>query len=294
MKTIFLLFRALRPHQWIKNGFVLLPLIFAQQVFDPFHLLNGIQAVAVFCSLTGAVYLLNDYLDREEDRHHPFKRHRPLAAGLISPRLALGTAVGLLLISLAGGFYVGRGFFLVLLIYLGVQILYNLWLRDVVILDVFCVAAGFFLRVIAGAVVVSVPMSRWLMICTILIAMFLILSKRRYEVIVLGKIEGEKHRKVLSQYSAHLLDQMIGVTTAGVLLSYLLYCTSPETVQKLRTENMIYTFPFVLYGIFRYLYLIYQKREGGSPERIILSDRPLLASVLLWVVLCVLILNGVL
>jgi len=294
MKTIFLLFRALRPHQWIKNGFVLLPLIFAQQVFDPFHLLNGIQAVAVFCGLTGAVYLLNDYLDREEDRHHPFKRHRPLAAGLISPRLALGTAVGLLLISLAGGFYVGRGFFLVLLIYLGVQILYNLWLRDVVILDVFCVAAGFFLRVIAGAVVVSVPMSRWLMICTILIAMFLILSKRRYEVIVLGKIEGEKHRKVLSQYSAHLLDQMIGVTTAGVLLSYLLYCTSPETVQKLRTENMIYTFPFVLYGIFRYLYLIYQKREGGSPERIILSDRPLLASVLLWVVLCVLILNGVL
>jgi len=206
----------------------------------------------------------------------------------------LGTAVGLLLISLAGGFYVGRGFFLVLLIYLGVQILYNLWLRDVVIFDVFCVAAGFFLRVTAGAVVVSVPMSRWLMICTILIAMFLILSKRRYEVIVLGKIEGEKHRKVLSQYSAHLLDQMIGVTTGGVLLSYLLYCTSPETVQKLRTENMIYTFPFVLYGIFRYLYLIYQKREGGSPERIILSDRPLLASVLLWVVLCVLILNGVL
>jgi len=294
MKTIFLLFRALRPHQWIKNGFVLLPVIFAQQIFDPFHLLDAIQAVAVFCGLTGAVYLLNDYLDREEDRHHPFKRHRPLAAGLISPRLALGTAVGLLLISLAGGFYVGRGFFLVLLIYLGVQILYNLWLRDVVIFDVFCVAAGFFLRVIAGAVVVSVPMSRWLMICTILIAMFLILSKRRYEVIVLGKIEGAKHRKVLSQYSAHLLDQMIGVTTAGVLLSYLLYCTSPETVQKLRTENMIYTFPFVLYGIFRYLYLIYQKREGGSPERIILSDRPLLASVLLWVVLCVLILKGVL
>ncbi|TFG89603.1 MAG: decaprenyl-phosphate phosphoribosyltransferase [Syntrophobacterales bacterium] len=294
MKTVFLLFRALRPHQWIKNGFILLPVIFAQPVLDPFNLLIGIQAVAVFCGLTGAVYLLNDYMDREEDRHHPFKRQRPLASGLISPRLALGTAVSLLLISLAGGFYVGRGFFLVLLIYLGVQILYNLWLRDVVILDVFCVAAGFFLRVIAGAVVVSVPMSRWLIICTILIAMFLILSKRRYEVIVLGKIEGEKHRKVLSQYSAHLLDQMIGVTTAGVLLSYLLYCTSPETVQKLRTENMIYTFPFVLYGIFRYLYLIYQKREGGSPERIILSDRPLLASVLLWVVLCVLILNGVL
>ncbi len=294
MKTAFLLFRALRPHQWIKNGFILLPAIFAQPVLEPFRLLVGIQAVAVFCGLTGAVYLLNDYMDREEDRHHPVKRQRPLAAGLVSPRLALGTALGFLLISLTGGVYIGRGFFFVLLIYLGVQVLYNLRLRDVVILDVFCVAAGFFLRVIAGAVVVGVPMSRWLIICTILIAMFLILSKRRYEVIVLGKIEGEKHRKVLSQYSAHLLDQMIGITAAGVLLSYLLYCTSPETVQKSHAEHMIYTFPFVLYGIFRYLFLIYQKREGGSPERIILSDYPLLASVLLWVALCVLILKGVL
>jgi 4-hydroxybenzoate polyprenyltransferase len=195
---------------------------------------------------------------------------------------------------LAGGLYVGTSFFFVLLIYLGVQILYNLRLRDIVILDVFCVAAGFFLRVIAGAVLIDVPMSRWLIICTILIAMFLILSKRRYEVIVLGKIESGKHRKVLSQYSARLLDQMIGITTGGVLLSYLLYCTSPETVRYYGTENMIYTFSFVLYGIFRYLYLIYQKREGGSPERIILSDRPLLASVLLWVTLCVLILKGVL
>ena len=294
MKTVFLLFRALRPHQWIKNGFILLPAIFAQPILDPFHLLAGVQAVVVFCALASAVYLFNDYMDREEDRHHPIKQHRPLAAGLISPKLALGTAVGLLIGSLAGGYYVEKRLFFLLLIYLAVQILYNMRLRDVVILDVFCVAAGFFLRVIAGAVVVDIPMSRWLIICTILIAMFLILSKRRYEVIILGKIEGEKHRKVLTQYSARLLDQMIGITTGGVLLSYLLYCTSPETVQKFRTENMIYTFPFVLYGIFRYLYLIYQRREGGSPERIILADRPLLVSVLLWVGLCVLVLKGVL
>ena len=150
------------------------------------------------------------------------------------------------------------------------------------------------MRVIAGAVVISVPMSRWMIICTILISMFLVLSKRRYELITLGKVEAGKHRKVLTQYSPHLLDQMIAVTTGGVLLSYLLYCTSPETVKKFHTEHMIYTFPFVLYGIFRYLYLIYQKREGGSPEKIILSDHPLLASVLLWFVSCVLILYGVL
>jgi 4-hydroxybenzoate polyprenyltransferase len=294
MKTVLLLFHSLRPRQWIKNGFILLPVIFAQQLFKPVQLLASIQAVVVFCGLTGAVYLFNDYLDREEDRHHPVKRLRPLAAGLISPALALSAALLLLLFSFLWGFYVGKRFFFILLIYLGLQLLYNLWLRDVVILDVFCVAGGFFLRVASGSVVVNAPMSRWIIICTILIAMFLVLSKRRYEIITLGKVEAGKHRKVLLQYSPHLLDQMIAVTTGGVLLSYLLYCTAPETVRKFHTEHMIYTFPFVLYGIFRYLYLIYQKKEGGTPERIILSDHPLLAGVLLWLVSCVLILYGVL
>jgi len=217
MQTVHFLFLSLRPRQWIKNGFIFLPLVFARQLFDLVHLLASIQAVAVFCALTGAVYLINDYMDREEDRRHPVKRHRPLAAGLISPSLAVGTASGLLILSLLWGISIGMGFFLVLMIYLGVQVLYNLWLRDVVILDVFCVAAGFFLRVIAGAVAINVPVSRWLIICAIFIAMFLILSKRRHEIMVLGKVEAGKHRKVLSQYSAHLLDQMIGVTTGGVL-----------------------------------------------------------------------------
>ncbi len=291
MKTVHLLFLSLRPRQWIKNGFIFLPLIFAQQFFDAAKVLASVQAMAVFCALTGAVYLINDYLDREEDRRHPVKRYRAIAAGLISPPIAIGTAAGLLILSLLWGACVGMGFFLVLMIYLGVQVLYNLWLRDVVILDVFCVAAGFFLRVIAGAVAIGVPVSRWLIICAIFIAMFLILSKRRHEILILGKEEAGKHRKVLSQYSSQLLDQMIGVTTGGVLLTYLLYCTSPETVEKFHTENMIYTFPFVLYGIFRYLYLIYQRSEGGSPERIILSDNPLLVSVLLWGIFCVLIIT---
>ena len=293
MNTAHLLFLSLRPRQWIKNGFILLPLIFAQQFFDPAKVLASIQAMAVFCALTGAVYLINDYLDREEDRRHPVKRNRPLAAGLISPSLAIGAAAGLLILSILWGACVGMGFFLVLMIYLGVQVIYNAWLRDVVILDVFCVASGFFLRVIAGAVAIGAPVSRWLIICAIFISMFLILSKRRHEILVLGKEEAGKHRKVLTQYSAHLLDQMIGVTTGGVLLTYLLYCTSPETVEKFHTENMIYTFPFVLYGIFRYLYLIYQRSEGGSPEKLILSDYPLLTSVFLWGIFCAIILSGV-
>jgi 4-hydroxybenzoate polyprenyltransferase len=294
MKTAFLLFHSLRPRQWIKNGFILLPVIFAQQLFQPTQLLISIQAVAVFCGLTGAVYLFNDYMDREEDRHHPTKRLRPIAAGLVSPALALSAAIFLLFFSFLWGFHVGKGFFDILLIYLGLQLLYNLWLRDAVILDVFCVACGFFLRVAAGAVVVRVPMSRWIIICTILMAMFLVLSKRRWEIITLGRGEASKHRKVLSQYSPHLLDQMITVTTAGILLSYMLYCTAPETVRKFNTAHLIYTFPFVLYGIFRYLYLIYQKKQGGNPERIILSDHPLLASVILWLFFSILILYGVL
>ncbi len=293
MKTAWLIATSLRPRQWIKNAFILFPAVFAHRLFEPASLTAAIQAVAIFCGLTGAIYLCNDCLDREEDRHHPVKRHRPLAAGQISPVTAVVTASGLLLLCLLWGFCLERGFFFILLIYLGIQVLYNFGLRDTVILDVFCVAGGFFLRVIAGAVVIHAPMSRWIIICTILIAMFLILSKRRYEIITLGKVEAGKHRKVLTFYSPHLLDQMIAVTTGGVLLSYLLYCTAPETVQKFHTENMIYTFPFVLYGIFRYLYLIYQKREGGTPERIILSDHPLLASVLLWLISCALILYGV-
>jgi 4-hydroxybenzoate polyprenyltransferase len=292
--TVRLILRSLRPYQWTKNGFVLLPLVFAQKVFDYPQLILSVQAAAIFCAMTGAVYLINDCLDVEEDRNHPVKKYRPLAAGLISIPLAVVTAGVLLSISLAWGFWLQRDLFIVLVTYLAIQFLYNYRLRDVVILDIFCVSSGFFLRVMAGAVTIQVPMSRWLIICAILLAMFLSLCKRRHELLTLGQTEAGSHRKVLSQYSTPLLDQMIGLTTGGVLLSYLLYCTAPDTIEKFQTDRLIYTFPFVLYGIFRYLYLMHQKKEGGSPERILVHDIPMLSTIILWGCLSLLIAGGVL
>ena len=294
MMPVRYIVRSLRPYQWTKNGFILVPLIFAQKVLDYPQLFLSLQAVTIFCVMTGAVYLINDCADVEEDRGHPVKKNRPVAAGLISIPFAVTTASALLLISLVWGFRLQKDLFLVLLIYLSIQFLYNYRLRDVVILDVFCVSSGFFLRVMAGAVTIQVSMSRWLIICTILIAMFLALCKRRHELMISGQAEAGSLRKVLSQYSTPLLDQLIGLTAGGVLLSYLLYCTAPDTIDKFQTDRLIYTFPFVLYGIFRYLYLIHQKKEGGSPERILVHDIPMLSTVVLWGLLSLLIAHGVL
>ncbi len=293
MTTLKLLFQSLRPHQWIKNGFIIVPLFFAQKIFHYPSLLQCLQAVIIFCITSSSVYLINDLIDIESDRRHPLKRHRPLAKGLISPTLAVSTAIALLLLSLVLGALIGTEFFLVLFTYLLIQILYNYRLKEIVILDVFCVSGGFFLRVIAGCVAIQVAISLWLIICSILISMFLALAKRRHELTLLGQADAENHRKVLSAYSPYLLDQMIGVIAAATLLSYMLYCISLETIQKFHTDHMIYTFPFVLYGIFRYLYLIHHKNRGGSPEKVFVTDLPLLLSVILWCVASVLIVYGI-
>ncbi len=294
MITLRSLIISLRPHQWIKNGVVLIPLFFAQKIFHYPSLLQGIQAVIIFCILTGGIYLVNDLVDLESDRKHPVKRNRPLARGLISPLLAKIVAPLLLISALIWGLAFGTDFFLILVAYLVIQALYNYRFKKIVILDIFCISGGFFLRVIAGGIAIHVFISHWLIICSILISMFLALSKRRHELVFLGESNAENHRKVLSDYSPFLLDQMIGVITAATLLSYMLYCISPDTIQKFQTDHMIYTFPFVLYGILRYLYLIHQKNEGGAPERLLFSDLPLLLSFVLWVIACLMIVYGVL
>ena len=293
MTTALLLLESLRPTQWIKNAFILIPLLFAKRVFYYQSLLQSLAALAIFCLLTGAVYLINDIIDLEADREHPQKKLRPLAARRISIRLAKITSAILLLISLLWGAYLGRNFFLVLVIYLAIQVLYNCRLKNVVILDIFCISAGFFIRVVAGAVAIQVMISHWLIVCAILISMFLALAKRRHELVFLGEVKAKTHRKILAEYSTSLLDQMIGVITASTLLSYMLYCTSTVTIQKFGTDRLIYTFPFVLYGIFRYLYLIHKKNRGGTPEKVLVSDIPLMLDVLLWALLCMLIVYGV-
>ena len=293
MTKAWFLFQSLRPYQWVKNGFILVPLIFSLRVFDYPSLLKSFMAFTVFCLLTGAIYLINDLVDLEADRSHPSKKDRPLAAGRISPRLAKVTAGILLLFSLLSGFLLEAGFFMVIIIYLAIQALYNYRLKEVVILDIFCISSGFFLRMTGGAVAIQVVISNWLIICTILISIFLALAKRRHELILLGETSATNHRKVLSEYDPYLLDQMIGVIAGSTLLSYMLYCVSPDTIEKFQSDHMIYTFPFVLYGILRYLYLIHKKGYGGAPEKVLFSDLSLLSSVILWGLFCVLIVYGV-
>jgi 4-hydroxybenzoate polyprenyltransferase len=282
--------RALRPQQWIKNLFVYAPLIFSQNVLNQALVLRATLAFLAFCLISSAVYLLNDLRDIEEDRQHPLKAHRPLASG----RLKRSTAVAALAIIAPAGFLVAllvnRSFVFIALAYFALQIAYTLWLKHVVILDIFVVASGFLLRVVAGGFAIRVYLSSWLLICTTLLALFLAMGKRRHE-IVLMEGRAASHRPILKEYNIYLLDQMISVVTASTLLAYCLYTISEETVAKFGTRNLIFTVPFVLYGIFRYLYLIHQKAEGGTPESLIIRDKPLLVAIALWIGFAAAVLN---
>jgi len=275
-------FRSLRPSQWTKNLFVFAALVFAQKILDGPLVLRTLGAFGIFCLLSGSIYLVNDVLDYEEDRVHPKKSRRPIAAGLIRRGTAAGMAVFFAAVSLAGAFVLSPGFFIVGAVYFVLQIAYSIKLKHVVILDVFIVASGFVLRVMAGGIVIHVPLSSWLLICTTLLALFIAMSKRRHELVLLEE-NASIHRPILKEYSAYLLDQMISVVTASTVIAYCLYTVSEDTVKKFGTSDLIYTTPFVLYGIFRYLYLVHKKGEGGSPEELILKDKPLAITVLLWI-----------
>ena len=281
---------SLRPRQWVKNLFVFAGLIFAQKLLTPLAWRAG-AAFVIFCALSGAVYLLNDVADRDRDRLHPAKRVRPVAAGRLPGSLAAGVAVALIGGGLAASALISRPLALVGLAYVGLLIAYSAWLKHLVIVDVLVVASGFVLRAVAGAVAIDVEISGWLLICTILLALFLALGKRRYEYFALRE-EAARHRPILAEYSPGLLDQMIAVVTASTVTAYALYTMSPETVAKFHTHWLPATLPFVLYGIFRYLYLLYRRQLGGNPSELFLSDRPLLIDALLWLVAVVLIIYG--
>jgi len=279
---------SLRPGQWPKNLLLFAGLGFGQKLFSPVEIERAAAAFVVFCALSGTVYLINDVVDRESDRRHPLKARRPIASGALSPAVAVAAAVAIAAAALAVAFWLGTPFGLVAVAYVALLALYSFRLKHVVIMDVLTISIGFVLRAVAGAVVVAVPISHWLLVCTVLLALFLALAKRRHELVLLADGAAE-HRPILGEYSPYLLDQMIGVVTASTLIAYIFYTFSPETVQKFHTEMLGLTIPFPLYGIFRYLYLVHQREGGGSPSQMLLNDRPLLTCVALWVLAVVVI-----
>ncbi|MBI3635670.1 MAG: decaprenyl-phosphate phosphoribosyltransferase [Candidatus Rokubacteria bacterium] len=281
---------SLRPRQWVKNLFVFAGVIFSQKLFTPAAWIAWV-AFAIFCALSGAIYLINDVADVEKDRLHPKKRLRPIASGRLRVAPALGIAAVLIVASLAAGWMVSGAFAVVALVYAVLLTAYSFGLKHVVIVDVIVVACGFVLRAVAGAVAIDVEISGWLLICTILMALFLALGKRRHEYLTLGDAAAQ-HRPILAEYSAGLLDQMIAVVTASTVTAYALYTMSPETVAKFHTHLLPATLPFVLYGIFRYLYLLYRRQLGGNPSELFLNDPPLLINTVLWMLAVVLIIYG--
>lgn len=285
--TSLKLLTSLRPDQWTKNFIIFAALIFGQRLFDPTAVARALGTFAAFCGLSGAVYLINDIADREQDRWHPVKRIRPIASGALSVRTALSAASIIGSIGLGWSFWISTRLGVVALTYLALLTTYSMFLKHVVILDVLTIAVGFVLRAVAGAVAVAVPISDWLLVCTILLALFMALSKRRHELVLLAE-DATGHRPILEEYSPYLLDQMIGVVTASTVVSYILYTTDAETAARFGTRLLGLTIPLPLYGIFRYLYLVHQ-RGGGTPSELFLTDRPLVVCVALWALAVVLI-----
>jgi 4-hydroxybenzoate polyprenyltransferase len=289
--TAYYLLRSLRPHQWTKNLLIFAALIFAERLFDPAALAASAAAFVVFCALSGVVYLVNDVADRETDRLHPLKCRRPIAAGTLRVSTAIGAAVILGVGGLIAAFALRWQFGAIAAAYLLLLALYSGPLKHIVIIDVLTLAIGFVLRAVGGAVAINVTISHWLFVCTILLALFIGLAKRRHEIVLLAD-GATSHRPTLGEYSPYLLDQMIAVVTASTLIAYIFYTISPETAARFGTEWLGLTIPFPLYGIFRYLYLVHRREGGGSPAEMLIADRPLLACVTLWVIAVVFIIYG--
>jgi len=286
--TLRALVETLRPQQWVKNGFIFAALIFSQSLTRWDRCRQVLLATLVFCLVSSAAYVLNDILDASEDRHHPTKKLRPIASGRLS-----ATTAGIVGAILGGGgliaaWRLNTGFFGIVVAYLALNILYSTFLKHVVLLDVFIVAAGFLFRVIAGGLVIRVAISPWLIVCTTLLALFIALSKRRHELVLMGD-RASDHRAILADYSPYFLDQLISIVTASTVVSYALYTLSPDVQNKFPGKRLEITIPFVLFGIFRYLHLIHHGEQGGNPTRSLFTDPVLLLVVLFWAAFVILI-----
>jgi len=270
----------MRPAQWLKNGVVFAGLVFGGRLLEPTAVTSALLAAVAFCLLSSGFYLINDVRDRDADRLHPIKRFRPVPAGELAPRTAGVLGAILIVIAVAGSAFLGWGLMLVFLAYTGLMAAYNLGVKEIVILDVFAIAAGFVLRAVGGAIAVDVSISPWLLVCTMSLALLIGFGKRRHELVALDN--SSEHRRNLNVYNQQMLDQALAVTAAGTLIAYAVYTFDSESAQDHR--RMMLTIPIVAYGVFRYLLLLYLGRQGGAPETLLLTDRPLLASVAAWAV----------
>jgi 4-hydroxybenzoate polyprenyltransferase len=273
------LLRTMRPKQWIKNLLLYAGVVFDRHLFEIRPILIATLGFIIFCGISSAVYLLNDLVDIKKDQQHPRKRFRPLASGKLPRQVAIIAMIGLVVICLPASFLLQPSFGLVVLGYFIIQIAYCFYLKNIVIIDVFTLASGFVLRAVAGALVIQVDVSPWLLVCTMLGALFIGLAKRRHELVLLAD-GAANHRQILEEYSSELVQEMISVVTSAVVIAYSLYTITYDKLPK--NHLMALTIPFVLYGIFRYLYLVYKRDEGGSPEEVLFKDIPLLACVVLW------------
>ncbi len=272
----------MRPHQWVKNTFVFIGLLFGHAWHDPHLVMQAVIAFAAFCLVSSAIYTLNDIVDIEQDKQHPKKSKRPLASGSVSISAAILLAAILGTLGLVLAYAASQTVLIILIGYALMNVAYSLKLKHVVILDVFVIATGFMLRILAGTLGIGIPPSQWLLLCGLMVTLFLGFTKRRAEIIALAE-DKTAHRKVLEQYSPVLLDKMIGITASGVIMSYSLYTMNAETIRIHGTANLIYTVPFVMYGVFRYIYLLHHQNRGGDTAHDLVRDPHMLIVVGAWV-----------
>ncbi len=283
---------SMRIKQWVKNVFIFAPMIFSLHMFQARYILRSLLAFFLFSLVTGGIYIFNDILDREKDKLHPVKRNRPIASGRLSATAAAVVAAALLAAALLLIARFNREFFFIAVFYVGLNVLYSLFLKSVVIIDTMVIALGFVLRIMIGGAVNQIVIYPWILITTFLLAIFLALIKRRQELLKIQDLHPEQvTRKTLQSYNLSMLDQMISIATATTLISYIMYALSPDVQQKFHTAKLYYTVPFVIFGIFRYLFLAYSKGEGESPSDIIYSDLPFTLNIILWVSIFILLVN---
>ena len=289
MEKLIDVIKLLRATQWLKNVFIFAPLIFSRHLFESYYFIKSIIAFICFCLASSVVYIINDIMDRETDRHHPIKRHRPIAAGRLKIGVAIGIAVILSFILVILIPVLPELFWYTLLVYVVANLLYTFWLKKIVLVDVFIVAGGFMLRVLAGVFAINVEISPWLILCTLFISVFLAFSKRRGELILSSSSENYLGRHVLKYYDVEFIDQIMVISASGMAISYALYTVAERTIHIFGTENLIFSTVFVLFGIFRYIWLVRQKKVDDNPMHILLSDYPSIVNILLWFITCVII-----